>query len=62
MDGKAVRPFQAGDLDAVMEQIEAGTGPEQGLKERAAAAADCFRTMADSRGISLKLRKKTKKA
>ena len=58
----AVNLLELEDARAVMEQIEAGTGPEQGLKERAAAAADCFRTMADSRGISLKLRKKTKKA
>ena len=42
---------------------EAGYGgTDEGLKERVAAAADCFLKMADSRGISLKLRKKPKKA
>ena len=37
------------DAGAVMEQIEAGTGPEQGLKERAAAAADCSPSGAKAR-------------
>ena len=58
----AVNLLELEDARAVMEQIEAGNGPEQGLKERVAAAADCFLKMADSRGISLKLRKKPKKA
>lgn len=58
----AVNLLDLADVRLAMEQIEAEAEPGQDLKGRAAAAVKRFQLAADSRGISLKLRKKPKKA
>ena len=57
----AVNLLELADVRLAMEQIEARAEPGQTIKERAAAAVECFQLLADSRGVSLKLRRKTKK-
>lgn len=56
----AVNLLDLSDVKSVMEQIQLQTSPEQSLKERAAVAVRRFHDMAEQRGISLQLRKKTK--
>ena len=55
----AVNLLEPADIQSVMEQIENEVNPQAPLKEKATAVVRLFQTMADEKGISLKLRKKT---
>lgn len=59
----AVNLLGLADVRRAMEEIREAVEAEQaqGVKERAEIAVLCFKRLADSRGISLKLRKKPKK-
>ena len=53
----AVNLLELADVEEVMAQIVAQTKENDPIKEKAKIAAQLFQTMADERGLSLKLRK-----
>ena len=56
----AVNLLDLCDIKAVMNRIAAGTTPDSTLKEKATVAASLFIEMADTKAVSLKLRKRVK--
>ena len=56
----AVNLLELQDVKKTLEQIDLEVCPELSIKERAVVAVQLLQTMADIRGISLKLRKKVK--
>lgn len=54
----AVNLLELADIKQVAEQIKAETNPDSAIKEKAAIAVRLFQSMAEDRGVILKLRKK----